>query len=259
MAQAVAPGPRPSREKEDAASDRDGESEPPLPRRLFAEALGAGFLTFVAAGAEIDAVLSHGKVDLVAKAVAPGFVVMAMIYAMGDVSGAHFNPAVTTAFALRRVFSWRQVPAYWAAQFGGAIAAAALLRSLFGTTARVGSSQLHTTTGRGFVLEIVLSWLLITIILNTATRNRVVGPEAAIAVGATIALCGLFAEPLSGASMNPVRSLGPAFVSGTLTHQWIYVVAPLTGAVLATATSRVLHPHREPEEVKVANGDGETA
>jgi aquaporin Z len=229
--------------------------EAPLWRRLFAEWLGTAFLTFVAAGAEIDAVLSHGKVDLVAKSLAPGFVIAALIYSMGDISGAHFNPAVSLAFAVRRVFDWRQVPLYWAAQFAGALSSAALLRALFGTIAHGGTNQLHTTVGRGFVLEVVLTWLLVTVILNTATRQRVVGAEAAIAVGFTIAVCGLFAEPLTGASMNPARSLGPAIVSGALEHKWIYVAGPAVGALIAVATTWVLHPTRNADEEEAASGD----
>ncbi|MDQ1467029.1 MAG: aquaporin [Actinomycetota bacterium] len=234
---------------------RDGERETPLARQLFAESLGTGFLTFIAAGAQIDAVLSHGRVDLVAKAFAPGLLVMALIYAMGDVSGAHFNPAVTLAFTLRRVFPARLLPLYWAAQVVGALGAAGLLRAMFGTTEHLGSSRLHISAGRGFVFEIVLTWLLITVILSTATRHRVIGPEAAIAVGGTIALCGLVAEPLTGASMNPARSLGPALVSGTYHDLWIYLGAPLAGAVVATLTARLLHPHRNQGEVEAAGGE----
>jgi MIP family channel proteins len=231
------------------------EREPPIARRLYAEVLGTGFLTFVAAGVEIAAVRSHGEVDLVARSFAPGFVVMAMIYAMGDVSGAHFNPAVSLAFALRRVFDWRQVPLYWAAQILGAVAAATLLRVLFGRVAHVGASQMHTTVAKGVVIEVMLTWLLITIVLNTATRHQVIGAEAAIAVGATIVVCGLFGGPLTGPSMNPARSLGPAIVSGTFRNQWVYVVAPAMGCVVAAISTWILHPHRNVEEVEAAGGE----
>jgi aquaporin Z len=237
-----------------ATGDGDGR-EPPIARRLYAEVLGTGFLTFVAAGVEIAAVRSHGEVDLVARSFAPGFVVMAMIYAMGDVSGAHFNPAVSLAFALRRVFEWRQVPLYWAAQLIGAVAAAALLRALFGNVARVGSNQLHTTVTKGFVIEVMLAWLLVTIVLNTATRHQVIGAEAAIAVGATIALCGMFGGSLTSASMNPARSLGPAIVSGTFAHQWVFVVAPAAGCALAVISTFILHPRRNDDEVEAAGGE----
>jgi aquaporin Z len=234
----------------------DGERrEPPLARRLYAEVLGTGFLTFVAAGMEIAAVRSHGQVDLIARSFAPGFVIMAMVYAMGDVSGAHFNPAVSLAFALRRVFEWRQVPLYWAAQLLGAIGAAALLRALFGRVAHVGSNQLHTTVAKGLVIEVMLAFILITVVLNTATRHRVIGAEAAIAVGATIVLCGLFGGTFSGPSMNPARSLGPAIVSGTFRDQWVYVVAPAMGCVLAVISTWILHPQRNEEEVEAASGE----
>src|SRR5204863_1921938 len=182
-------------------------------------------LTLVAAGGELLAALTKGEVSTAAKVVAPGLVVMALIYALGDVSGAHFNPAVTLAFALRRVFRWSCVPAYWITQFVAAIAAAAVLRLMFGDIAHLGANHVrHATTTTGLATELLLTWLLVTVILNTATRARVLGPNAAIAVGATIALCGLFAGPVSGASMNPARSLGPALVAGYATNWWIYVV-----------------------------------
>jgi aquaporin Z len=127
---------------------------------------------------------------------------------------------------------------------------------LFGRVAHVGSNQLHTTVAKGVVIEVMLAWLLILIVLNTATRQRVIGAEAAIAVGATIALCGLFGGTLTGASMNPARSLGPAIVSGTFRNQWVYVVAPAMGCVLALVCTGILHPHRNEGEVEAASGGG---
>ena len=159
------------------------EKEASLPRRLFAEVFGTFALVTVAAGADTIAALTDGEVTPVARAVAPALMVMALIYAVGDVSGAHFNPAVTLAFALRRDFPWRLVPAYWAAEFGGALLAAALLRSLFGTVGHLGATQPKHGVGIAFVMEIVLTLLLVTVILGTATRNRLIGPNAAIAVG----------------------------------------------------------------------------
>lgn len=247
---------RPDSDASNSRGRDDGaEREPALARRLYAEVLGTGFLTFVAAGLEIAAVRSHGEVDRVARSLAPAFVVMAMVYATGDVSGAHFNPAVSLAFALRRVFEWRQVPLYWAAQLLGAVAAAALLRGLFGRVANVWTNEIHTTVAKGFVIEVMLSVLLIMIVLNTATRHRVIGAEAAIAVGATIAACGMFGGPFTGPSMNPARSLGPAIVSGTLRNQWVYVLAPVMGGVLAVMSTWILHPHRNEEEVEAASGE----
>ncbi|HZS92867.1 MAG TPA: aquaporin, partial [Chloroflexota bacterium] len=185
-------------------------------RRATAELVGAFALTFVAAGADVISRVSGNEVSNDARAIAPGLLVGAFIYAMGDVSGAHFNPAVTAAFALRGVFRLWRVPLYWVAQMLGAVGAALLLRQLFGDVASLGATQAHHGVSAALVMEIVLSWLLITVILGTATRHQLVGPNAAIAVGATIALCGLFALPISGASMNPARSLGPMIVAADL-------------------------------------------
>lgn len=235
----------------------DTGREAPIGRRAVVEALGAGMLTIVAGGVEMAAALRPGQVDLVAKAFAPGLLIMVMIYAFGDVSGAHFNPAVTLAFALRGVFAWRLVPLYWLAQIVGAIAGGGLLRALFGTIAHGGANQLHVSAGRGLVLEATLTAILVTVILNTASRHRVVGSDAALAVGFTIVLCGLFGEPLSGASMNPARSLGPVVVASSWTDAWVYVLGPAIGAVVAVAASFLTHPHRDPEEPKAARGDGQ--
>jgi aquaporin Z len=188
------------------------ESPPSWPRCLFAEMLGTFVLTFVAAGAVMAGVLSHGEVDHVAKTVAPALVITALIYALGDVSGAHFNPAVTLAFALRRDFHWARVPGYWAAQLAGATGAALLLRYLLGSVAHLGTTRSELNDPKTVLFETILTIVLVTVILNAASRHSLIGTDAAIAVGATIALCGLFAGTLTGASMNPARSFGPAIV-----------------------------------------------
>ncbi len=182
---------------------------------------------------------------------------MALIYAIGDVSGAHLNPAVTLAFALRRDFPWRKAPAYWIVQIAGALGAAWLLHTLFGPVVQLGANRPRHGVGVSLVMEILLSWLLITVILGTATRNRLIGPNAAIAVGGTIALCGLFAAPISGASMNPARSLGPALVGGATGHLWIYLIGPVAGSVLAVIGTWIMHGGRKPKERDAATGDEE--
>ncbi len=225
-------------------------------RCLLAEVAGTFALTLAAAGGEVIAAVSGGEVSHAARVVAPGLVVLALIYAIGNVSGAHFNPAVTFAFALRGVFRWRRVPGYWLAECSGAILAAALLRWLFGRVGHLGATLPRYGERPAFVLEVALTWLLVTVIIGTATRHRLIGPNAAIAVGATISLDGLFAGPISGASMNPARSLGPALVGGETGSLWIYVLAPLIGAAIAVGLTRLLHGPQKAGEDEAAGGDG---
>lgn len=227
-------------------------------KHLGAELFGAFALTFVAAGGDMIAALSKGEISPAARAVAPGLLVMAMIYAIGEASGAHFNPAVTFAFSLRVVFPWRRLPGYWTAQIAGAILAGLLLQLLLGISGDAGVTRPHYGSAAAFAMEIILTWFLITVILGTATAYEVTGPNAALAVGGTIALCGLFAAPVSGASMNPARSLGPAVASGALADLWIYLSAPFLGAVLAAGLNALCHDQRKSGEVKAATGDGKS-
>ncbi|HEX9133754.1 MAG TPA: aquaporin [Ktedonobacteraceae bacterium] len=224
-------------------------------RRLLAELLGTFALTLVAAGGEVIAVISGGEVSPAARAVAPGLLVMAMIYTLGSQSGAHFNPAVTLAFTLRQDFPWRRVPGYWGAQIVGAVLAALLLRVLFGLVGHLGATFPRHGTSEALVMEVVLTFLLVTAILGTATNHRLTGPNAAIAVGGTVALLALFAGPVSGASMNPARSLGPFLVSGQLADAWIYVVGPFAGALLAVLVAWLLRGRTTQEAVETAKGD----
>jgi MIP family channel proteins len=158
---------------------------------------------------------------------------MAMIYAVGHISGAHFNPAVTFAFALTRHFPWRRGLAYWVTQVAAAIAAAAVLRGSLGDVAHVGATLPSGSQGQSLLWELVLSFFLMFVIMAVATDTRAVGEAAAIAVGGTVALDAMFGGPVSGASMNPARSIGPALVSGDLHALWLYVLAPVAGAALA--------------------------
>jgi MIP family channel proteins len=157
---------------------------------------------------------------------------MVMIYALGHVSGAHFNPAVTFAFALGRHFPWPRVALYWTAQVAGALVAAALLRASLGDIANVGATIPAGSDGQSFVWETILTFFLMLVIMAVATDTRAVGEAAAIAVGGTVGLDAMFGGPVSGASMNPARSLGPALVSGELDALWVYLTAPLLGAAL---------------------------
>jgi aquaporin NIP len=198
-------------------------------RALTAEALGTFALVFAGAGAVMVDAKTH-ELGHVGVAITFGLVIMAMIYAVGHVSGAHFNGAVTFAFAVTRHFPWPRAAAYWAAQLVGAIAAAAVLRASLGDVAHVGATLPSGSDMQSFFWEIVLTAILMFVIMAVATDTRAVGEAAAIAIGGTIGLDAMFGGPISGASMNPMRSMGPAFVSGDLDALWIYVVAPVVGA-----------------------------
>jgi MIP family channel proteins len=185
--------------------------------------------------------LAPGDISSAARAVAPGLMVGALIYAIGDVSGAHLNPAVTAAFTLKRLFPRALVLPYWAAQAAGALLAAGIVSVLFGDAVEAGVSTPHVVPAVAVSLEAILTMLLVLVILGTADRARIVGPNAALAVAATISLCGLIALPIEGASMNPIRSLAPAIVAGRLSDVWIYIVGPFAGAVIAVVTATALH------------------
>jgi aquaporin NIP len=202
-----------------------------IARRVLAELIGTFALVFAGAGSVmVDAETSAlGQVGI---ALTFGLVIMAMIYAVGHISGAHFNPAVSLAFALTRHFPWARVAAYWAAQVMGALLAAVLLRASLGDIADVGATRPSGSDGQAFLWETVLSFFLMFVIMAVATDTRAVGEAAALAIGGTIAFGALVGGPVSGASMNPARSLGPALVSGELRALWIYLSAPLLGAAL---------------------------
>jgi aquaporin Z len=232
--------------------------ERPLYIRLLVELVGAFVLVTVAAGpGVINNYVGGHPVSRAAATIAPGVVVMAMIYAWGPLSGLHINPAVTIAFAGRRVFPLGWVVPYWIAQFAGAILAAWFLQGMFGHVAAGGTYPISTPGGqwRSLVMEIVLTMILVSVILNTATGSKSIGYNAAIAVGGTVALLGLFASPISGASMNPARSLGPDIVSTDFTSWWVYVVGPVTGAIVALGIIEVLRPRRRRAERQAAEGD----
>jgi aquaporin Z len=176
------------------------------------------------------------------KVVVPGMMVMAIIYFMGTVSGAHLNPAVTLAFAARRNFPWSRVPGYLVAQIVGGVAAASFLRAMFGTRGLLGATTPGAGVGdfRALIMEVLLTTGLVGTILGTASGARNVGSNAALAVGGYVALAGLWAAPISGASMNPVRSFAPDLIRGDLTTTWIYVVGPLLGGIIAVGFEWIL-------------------
>ena len=225
-------------------------------RRLFAEMWGTFLLALVACG---GSVVSHTTSELnpALAAAAPGVLVMAVIYFMGSVSGAHINPAVTLAFAVRGNFPWRRVPGYLVAQIVGAVAAAGFVRWEFGLVANLGATVPRDGFGAlaCLVLEIVLTAGLVNTILGTASGARNVGPNAAIAVGGYVALSGLWAGPMSGASMNPARSLGPDWVRGDFHTTWIYLLGPLLGAMIGVAFEWILKGPPTAEGTRTAQGE----
>jgi aquaporin Z len=211
-------------------------------RRLFSEIWGTFLLVLVAAGGGVVGAVSGGRVSLAMMVVAPGIMVMAIIYFMGPVSGAHLNPAVTLAFAVRRNFPWKRVPGYIVAQFAGGIFAASFLRAMFGTIGALGATfpGQGVSSGKALVMEVVLTTGLVNTILGTSSGARNIGTNGAIAVGGYIALAGLWSAPVSGASMNPVRSFTPDLVRGNLSTTWIYILGPLAGAMIGVAFEWIL-------------------
>jgi aquaporin Z len=197
-------------------------------------------LVLVAAGGGI--LVGEGQITLSAAVVAPGLMVMAIILFMGAISGAHLNPAVSLAFAMRGDFPWRRVPGYVIIQLVGATLACLFLLAVFGNIQHLGA----TLPGAGYenwqalLMEIALTAGLVSVILGTASAAQNVGAIAALGVGGYIALAGLWAAPVSGVSMNPARSFGPALVSGDFSSYWVYVVGPLAGAVIAVGFAYIL-------------------
>ena len=202
-----------------------------LVRALCAEAVGTFALVFAGAGAIVVDARTHA-LGHVGVALVFGLVIMVMIYAVGHISGAHFNPAVSFAFAVTRHFPWPRVGGYWLAQAMGAVAAAALLRASLGGEAHLGATLPSGSQGQAFLWEAILTFFLMFVIMSVATDTRAVGEAAAIAIGGTVGLDALFGGPITGASMNPARSFGPALVSGDLHAIWLYLLAPLAGATV---------------------------
>jgi aquaporin NIP len=208
----------------------------------LAEGIGTFGLVFAGCGAIMIDRLSGGQVTHVGVGLVFGLIITVMIYALGHISGAHLNPAVTLGFVLVRHFPPKRLVGYWLAQLTGAILAAGCLRLLLGDTAHLGATIPAGSGGawQSFGLEVLLTFFLMFVIMAMATDTRAVGQAAALAIGATVGLEALFAGPISGASMNPARSLGPALISWTWTDQWVYVLAPLLGAAVGAYVYRLL-------------------
>ncbi|MEL6810373.1 MAG: MIP family channel protein [Bacteroidota bacterium] len=209
-------------------------------KRYIAEAIGTFALVFCGTGAIIINEFTQGTVTHPGIAVTFGLIVMGMIYAFGDISGAHINPAVTIAFAYAKKFPWKEVPAYCIAQLLGAFVASGILLFLFPENELLGSTLPQIDVLRVFVLEVLLTFFLMLVIINVSTGSKEIGVIAGIAIGAIVGLEALFAGPITGASMNPARSMAPAVVSGHLEHLWIYILAPVVGALLAVVSCKLV-------------------
>jgi aquaporin Z len=214
-------------------------------RRLFSELLGTFFLVLVAAGGGMMGQAFPDTISRTAAVVAPGLMVMAIILFMGRVSGAHLNPAVSLAFALRRDFPWPRVPGYIVVQLAGAALAAWFLQGVIHVSATYGSNYPAAgySSTDAFLMEGILTLGLVSVILGTASGAQNIGMFGALGVGAYIALAGLWGSPISGASMNPARTFGPDLVGADFTDYWVYVAGPLVGALLAVGAAFVLRGH----------------
>lgn len=210
-------------------------------KRYTAEILGTFALVFCGTGAIIINQQTNGAITHVGVAITFGLIVMAMIYALGNISGAHLNPAVTIAFALAKRFEVKQVIPYIISQLAGAFLASLVLQNLFPTNEFLGATIPSGTAGQSFVLEFILTFFLMLVIINVATGSKEQGMFAGLAIGSTVLLEAMFAGPISGGSMNPARSLAPAIMSGHTEHLWVYVAATVSGAALAIPTWKFLN------------------
>jgi aquaporin NIP len=202
-------------------------------RNYITELIGTFALVFCGTGAVIIDQTSGGAVTHVGVAITFGLIVMSMIYSLGNISGAHINPAVSIAFTIARRFPVKQLPWYIICQLAGALLASFTLKYLFPANELLGATMPAGTEMQSFVLELILTFFLMLVIISVAVGSKEQGMFAGLAIGAVVGLEAMFAGPVCGASMNPARSIGPALVSGHLEHLWLYLVAPITGASLA--------------------------
>jgi len=197
-------------------------------------------MIFCGTGAMTINEITGGEVTHVGIAITWGLIVMSMIYAFGETSGAHFNPAVTIAFAYAKKFSWKEVPKYIVAQILGAFVASLILLFLFPTSEFLGATIPTIDVWRAFVLELLLTFFLMVVIINVSTGSKEMGVIAGIAIGAVVLLEAMFAGPITNASMNPARSLAPNIVSGNIQGLWLYIIAPILGALLAVVSCKLI-------------------
>lgn len=210
-------------------------------KRYLSEYIATFILLFTGTGSVIVHQTMGGALGLLGIAAVWGLVIIALIYAFGDISGAHLNPAVTVAFAVDKRFEWKEVPFFVIAQFAGAVSASLLLYFLFPTSDTLGITQPAGSDIQSFILEIIMTFIIMLIILRVSVGAKEKGITAGIAIGATVWLLVLFGGPVSGCSLNPTRSLAPALVSGHFDSLWIYLTAPFVGMISAVFAHRVLH------------------
>jgi MIP family channel proteins len=213
-------------------------------QRYLAEFLGTFMLVFVGTGAIVVDTATGGEITHLGVALAFGLTIMFIIYSIGHISGAHVNPAVTLAFATVRRFPPLDIVPYWSAQVSGALAASVVLRLFFGDTGELGATASAIGAVPGLIVEILIGFVLMFVIISVATDTRAVGEAAAIAIGGTLAALVLFAGPLTGASLNPARSIGPAVISGRVGELWIYLIGPTVGLMLGALVYQLLRERR---------------
>jgi aquaporin NIP len=211
-------------------------------RKYVGELIGTFILVFCGTGAMVIDQQTGGAVSHVGVAISWGLIVMSLIYSLGNVSGCHINPAVSIAFTIAGRFKARLLPGYIVSQLMGALLASITLKLLFPTSPLLGATMPAGTEMQSFVLELLLTFFLMLVIMNVAHGSKEQGMFAGIAIGAVVGLEAMFAGPICGASMNPIRSLAPAIVSGHLEHIWIYLTAPVLGAALAIPVWKYLNP-----------------
>jgi aquaporin Z len=209
-------------------------------KKYISEFIGTFSMIFCGTGAMTVNEVTGGDVTHVGIAITWGLIVMAMIYAFGETSGAHFNPAVTIAFAYAKKFAWKEVPKYIIVQVLGALTASLILWYLFPTSEHLGATIPSVDVGRAFVMELLLTFFLMVVIINVSTGSKEIGIIAGIAVGAVVLLEAMFAGPITNASMNPARSIAPAIVAGKMQHLWMYILAPILGAILAVISCKIV-------------------
>ena len=212
-----------------------------MSKRFISEIIGTFALVFCGTGAMVINDFTGGTVTHVGVAITFGLIVMGMIYAFGDISGAHMNPAVTIGFAYAKKFPWKEVPAYVLAQLIGAFLASGILLYLFPESQTLGATMPGLSALKVFILEIILSFFLMVVIINVSTGSKEIGVVAGIAIGSVVLLEAMFAGPITGASMNPARSIAPAVVSGNIADLWIYIFAPIIGCVLAVVSCKLVN------------------